>query len=183
MDAREAIAKIRTTLVEVWESGQQAVAIPALLDFLRAVEQESPLDSETRKLQHESNLAYYRAQREHAIEMLRTINESGKVALTTNILINGGATVALLAFLGNLAGKSSSGTFATPAPLALAILSFAGGVLLAAMATGLTYATNFFYGENWRRSAFWFHVCTVTFGVGAYLAFLGGMVAAYHAFK
>lgn len=62
MDVREATAKIRTALVKVQESGQQVVAIPALLQFLRAVEQEAPLDLETRKLQHESNLTYYRAQ-------------------------------------------------------------------------------------------------------------------------
>jgi hypothetical protein len=50
MDAREAIAKVRTALVEVQTSGQEVVAVPALLEFLRAVEQEAPLDSETSKL-------------------------------------------------------------------------------------------------------------------------------------
>ena len=182
MDVREAIAKVRTALVEVQTSGQQVVAIPALLDFLQAVEQEAPLDSETRKLQHESNLAYYRAQREHAIEMLRGVVESGKIALTTSILVNGGATVALLAFLGNVLARCASGPVAIQAPLVMAIMFFAAGVLSAAVATGSTYVTNYCYTESWRRLAIGFHILTVALVVGAYVAFLGGMVSAYHAF-
>jgi hypothetical protein len=181
MDLREAIAKIRVALVQVQTSGQQVVAIPALLDFLRAVEQEAPLDSEIRKLEHESNLAYYRAQREHAIEMLRGVVESAKIALTTSILVNGGATVALLAFLGNLLVKSA-GPVPMQAPLVVAIMFFSGGVLVAAMATGSTYVTNYCYMQDWKRSGIGFHVFTVALVIGAYVAFTGGLVAAYHAF-
>jgi hypothetical protein len=182
MNVQQAIAKIRNALVQVQESGQQVVAIPPLLEFLRAVEQEAPLDSETKKLQHETNLAYYRVQHEHAIEMFRSVVESGKIALTTSILVNGGATVALLAFLGNMIGKSPPVLGPMQVTLVVSLMFFAGGVLAAAVATGSTYVTQYCYTEGWRRSATGFHVLTVALVVGAYLAFLGGMVAAYHAF-
>jgi hypothetical protein len=114
--------------------------------------------------------------------MLRGVVESGKIALTTGILVNGGATVALLAFLGNLLARSPSGPTPMQAPLVVAIMFFAGGVLSAAVATGSTYVTNYCYTENWRSSAIGFHALTIALVIGAYLAFLGGTVSAYHAF-
>jgi hypothetical protein len=183
MDAREAIAKVREALTEVQTSGQQVVPIPALLEFLRAVEQEAPLDAETRKLQHESDLAYYRAQSENAIEMFRGVVESSKIALTTIILVNGGATVALLAFLGNVVTTTSPGLAAMRPALARSIMFFASGVLLAAIATGTTYVTNYCYTYEWKRSALRFHILTIALVLGSYACFLGGMLSAYGGFR
>lgn len=106
MDAREAIKRIRTAVIQEQQSGQQSIAVESLLEFMNAMELDTPLESGIRTLQHESNLAHYKAKNDHAIEMLRSVFETAKTALTTSILINGGATVALLAFLGNIFGKN-----------------------------------------------------------------------------
>ena len=71
--------------------------------------------------------------------MFKAVIESGKTALTTVMLVNGGAAVALLAFIANMAAKVDS-------PIKLyaiagALMWFVMGVLLAALATGTTYLT------------------------------------------
>lgn len=114
--------------------------------------------------------------------MLRSVVESGKTALTTSILVNGGATVALLAFLGNLISKSPSQLLPMQTLLVASLMSFAAGVLAGAVATGTTYVTNYCYTAAWRPWGIGFHVLTVVLVAGAYVAFLGGVVAAYHAF-
>lgn len=181
MDIREAIGRIRTAVIQVQQSGQQFIAVESLLEFMRAVELDAPLESETRKLQHESNLAHYKATNDHAIEMLRSVFETAKTALTTSILINGGATVALLAFLGNFLGKNPLAFVGMRASLVLSLVFFASGVITGAMATGSTYCTQYCYSVDWKRFGMGFHIVTVVLVISSYLTFIGGIVTAYHA--
>lgn len=181
MDVREAIGRIRAAVIQVQQSGQQFVAITPLLEFLQSVELQAPLDSETRKLQHDSNLAHYKADVDHGIEMLRSVLDTAKTALTTSILVNGGATVALLAFLGNIIGKTPPVPEAMRETLVLSLMFFACGVLAGAIATGSTYVAQYCYHEGWKRSGIGFHITTLFLVVVSYLTFLGGVVSAYHA--
>lgn len=192
MEGREVIEELRSALIQLQESGRQEVAIPALLTFLRAVEQDALPAAETTKLQHESmlahysaqregDLAFYRAQQENEIEMFRSVLEAAKIALTTSILVNGGATVALLAFLSNLIGKPSPAPMALQAPLVVSLMCFAGGVLVGAVATGSAYLTQCCYSNRWNRWGTVFQVISVALVIGTYLAFLGGVVSTYHA--
>jgi hypothetical protein len=181
MDVREAVGRIRDAVIQVQQSGQQFVAISPLLEFLQSVELQAPLDSETRKLQHDSNLAQYRAKVDNGIEMLRSVLDTAKTALTTSILVNGGATVALLAFLGNIIGKTPSVPEAMWETLVLSVVFFACGVLAGAIATGSTYLAQYCYHEDWKRSGIGFHITTIAFVFASYLTFLGGVISAYHA--
>ena len=179
MDAKDAIAHIRKALDEVLASGQQFVHVPTLLQFLFEVERDAPIASETRKLQHESNLTAYRAQHEASLEMFRSVLAAGKAALTASILVNGGASVALLAFLGN-SWKANIGQPAQA--LVFAMVLFAAGVLAGAIASGLTYVTQFCYSREWARSGVGFHIGTIILVAISYVLFACGIVTAYHAF-
>lgn len=173
-------ATVLAELAKLQAAGQRVVDIASLIDFLRAVESQAPPDAELRKLQHDSALAQYKAEREIALEMLRSVIETAKTALTTSILVNGGASVALLALVGTLsAGKSPT---AVSVALVYALVSFACGVLLGAIATGATYFTQYCYEQQFRRSAVGFHVFTVLLILGSYIAFAVGVISAYHAF-
>jgi hypothetical protein len=180
MSIKLPFATVLAELEKLRAAGQQVVDIASLASFLRAVESHAPVDTEIRKLQHDSALAQYKAERDIAIEMLRSIFETSKTALTTSILVNGGASVALLALIGSLA----AGKPATAIPLALiyALVAFATGVLFGAIATGTTYVTQYCYEQHFRRSALGFHVFTVVLVLGTYAAFATGVVAAYHGF-
>jgi hypothetical protein len=110
-----------------------------------------------------------------------SVLEAAKTALTTSILVNGGATVALLAFLSNLIGKSSSDPKALQALLVVSLVYFAGGVLAGAVATGSAYLTQSCYGNRWNRCGIAFQIISIILVVGTYMAFLGGVVSTYHA--
>jgi len=197
MGVREAIAKIRDLLEQQKKSGQSVVEITAILDCLGTVEQQESLDSERRKLEHESHLAHYRALQESnlagylnerqidqeiAVEMFRSVLMAAKIALTTSILVNGGATIALLSFLGSLIGKTPPPPAGMQSLLSRSLICFAVGVVAGAFATGFAYLTQFCYASDRRRWGIGFHVVTVVLTAGAYIAFLGGVVEAYRAF-
>lgn len=188
------IQKVRAAVVDVEQSGQKSVDIQALLNFLTSVESELPLDIEMMKLNHATKLAHdkalhdgalaqYKAEVDGQNEMFRSVIDTGKTALTTSILVNGGATVALLALIGNLLAKAVPGQAAILAPgLLSAVVSFAAGVLLGAVATGATYCTQYCYHHEHSKSATTFHIATFVFVVSTYVAFAIGVGLAYHGF-
>ena len=67
-------------------------------------------------------------------------------AFKTIILVNGGASVALLAFLGNIWAKDPD--LKVVSLLAKSISVFAIGVLLGAFGSGMIYVCNFLYAIN-----------------------------------
>jgi hypothetical protein len=87
--------------------------------------------------EHKSALAEYAADTERTFEAVRAGNASGREALRAITLINGGAAVAMLAFIGHLASTSANPTiiinFAKPLRL------FVIGTLLSVVASGVTY--------------------------------------------
>ncbi len=99
------------------------------------------------------------------------------------MLINGGAAVALLAFLGNLITRSGAST--NVVAFAGSMRTFVVGVFLAALAYATTYLSQLFYdGEkDWqRRTGFVLHVITILIGAASLAAFLWGAHAAYNGF-
>jgi hypothetical protein len=77
----------------------------------------------------------------HGVEMFRSVIQAGQNALRSAFLMNGGASVALLAFVGHL---SSVAPKKVPM-LAPSLATFVGGVLVAALASGVTYLSQWFY--------------------------------------
>jgi hypothetical protein len=69
--------------------------------------------------------------------------ESANIALKTLIVINGGAAIAVLTFLGGVVSKDKI-DFATVAPVAMTIRYFAIGVALTLAAMAFSYLTNYF---------------------------------------
>ena len=183
MDTSSPFSKLHEALLDVQQSGQRNIDIQALQTFLHSIERNAPLNLEISKLQQDSRLAQYKADRDVGLEMLRAVLAAGQSALTTSILVNGGATVALLALIGNLYSKSSGSAFSVLDPLVLALVAFAIGVLFGAVATGATYATQYCYAMRFARSAKVFHLLTVGLVLISYLFFAAGIVGAYHAFR
>ncbi len=131
--------------------------------------------------EHERNMAYYNAQQQHSLEMFRSVIVYGQDALKSAILINGGAAVALLAFIGNVWTKSTG----QPAvnSLTKAIFLFTIGVLSAAIGAGTSHLTQYFYKENKEKKAKMLHVLTIVIVVAAYTLFFFGSYNAYRAFS
>ncbi len=113
-------------------------------------------------------------------DMFHSVIATGQTALKSALLINGGAAVALLAFIGNVWVKGTSQ--AAVNSLTSSIASFSFGVLLAAIASGTTYLTQYGHHHKWGKLAVAFHVITVALVLASYVLFALGTYNAYSAF-
>jgi len=130
------------------------------------------------------DLAELGASQTHARDMLllETVAGAGEAALKSASLVNGGAAVALLAFLGSLAGKVGFNGAQQPAHgLAHAMLIFAFGALASALAYFPRFLTYLFgYREASARAGL-SALAMYLLLLASYVAFFLGVVDAFHA--
>lgn len=133
------------------------------------------------------------ANSENAAQTNAATVESGHHALRTIMLINGGAAIALLAFIGAIASKEG---VSSVADLAAAIQWFALGVAVTAAAMGFAYFVNYCYvaslysveldwehpyvkdtpkSKRWERIGLTLHVITPVLAAVALVMFVCGM--------
>ena len=95
------------------EQGINAVQSADLLAYLNRVidapeEEVDPVKLEQIRAQLQANVEERKAQQSSALEMFRSVITAGQNAIKTSLLMNGGATIALLAFLGKLTTENPS---------------------------------------------------------------------------
>jgi hypothetical protein len=125
-------------------------------------------------LKHQSDLAAYEAGQNMNRSLLEAAIAFAGAALKSALLINGGAAVAMLAYLGNT-HSGATGEFP------YAMLMYTGGVLLAAMGTGGSYLAQYHYakrndkvGDRFRSVAIALIIVSyVAFALGSHTAYLG----------
>lgn len=116
-----------------------------------------------------------------SLEMFRTVILAGQNALKTAFLMNGGATVALLAFLGKLSDQHQDKI----AIFSSSLIVFVVGVLAITVASGSTYLSQWFYAgsESWKqKTGFWLNILAIALGLASYGLFIWGAIRAYKAF-
>jgi len=91
--------------------------------------------------------------RHHAmIDMLnQAAVDSSEKFLKTCVIVNGGAAISILAFVGGIASKEKE-LMQKLLPIANSLSIFAYGVLAAAMGYGFAYLTHYFAGRNLSKS-------------------------------
>lgn len=172
-----------SALDDLARSGQNFVEIEALKNFIDGLSSDSPVDPDTRKLLHESNLAYYKAQRDIEVEHFKSVIETGKVALTTAILVNGGASVAVLTMVGSLVIKTTGAPFPGLSYIVLSLTLFSIATLCGAVATGATYCTQALYAKDWMKSGYVAQGLTIALVMASYILFAFGVLNAYKGFN
>jgi hypothetical protein len=180
METHEVLQQIKTALANVQADGKDFVHIPTLKQFLNNLEKDATLSSEMRMLQHESNLEWYKAQSQADVEMFKSVIQAGQTALRTSFLVNGGAAVALLAFIGNVWAQTQ--TLVVAKALTLSLSLFSAGVLIGAVATGTTYISQAFFARAWEKTGYGFQFLTIALVIAAYSVFGGGIWFARKAF-
>lgn len=83
-------------------------------------------------MDHETKLKIAELQQVHAFEHFRSVISMAELALKSAILINGGACIALLTFIGNSSGLANQ-------IIVFGLFAFASGVFLGALATFFGY--------------------------------------------
>ena len=142
--------------------------------------------------EHEQNIAVaHRAhdvEKEHGFRLNEAAINNANLVLRALLIINGGAALALLAFLSNI-------EFTVPDEAA-PLISFAGGVAVTAIAMGLAYLTNYCYtiasvervrsykhpyiresdkSNRWIKIGFWSHIIAAALAIAAIAFFICGI--------
>lgn len=180
MEVKDAIENIRGALAQLDGQGQQLVSTAALRRYLDALEIDAGISSEVRKLQHESNLAQYKASRDLSLAMFNAVIGFGQAALKTSLVVNGAAAIALLTFIGNIWTKTQTPEVARS--LSSALVLFSLGALAAAVSTVTTYLTQGCYQHHLTKTGIAFHVVTLLLISASYVVFGFGISEAYTAF-
>ncbi|WP_258241145.1 hypothetical protein [Pseudidiomarina homiensis] len=169
------------------EQGINVIQSDALLAYLDRVidapeEDVDPVKLEQIRAQLQANVEDRKAQQSSALEMFRSVITAGQNAIKTSLLMNGGATIALLAFLGKLTTENPDklSVFST------SLMIFTFGVFVTGLVSGFTYLSQWLYSSQREQSKLWgwvLNVSCIVLGLSAYGIFIWGAIDAYLGFK
>ena len=175
---------MKALIEDIKSKGTAAIYCDNLIAYLHEVENSPEAEPTAIEIEHhkaelqrsiEANKHVHEAQ----LEMFRSVITAGQNAIKSSFLLNGGASIALLAFIGHLAEfKPEKIT-----DFASCMLPFAFGVLAIAMTSGFTYLSQWFYASSnpiSRKFGFGVNVLCITLGIGSYFLFVWGLLSTYH---
>ena len=185
MNAKQFATQMKTMIQDIKSKGTAAIYcdnIIAYLDEVQSSPESEPTHSdiecykadlqnwiEANKYQHEGNL-----------EMFRSVITAGQGAIKSSFLLNGGAAIALLAFIAHLAQSNPNKV----SGFAACLLPFAFGVLAIAVTSGLTYLSQCLYAsprDNAKKGGFVLNILCILLSVASYGLFSWGLFATYSA--
>jgi hypothetical protein len=143
----------------------------------------TPAELEQYKAQLQLEVEKHKSDNASSLEMFRSVISAGQNAIRSSFLLNGGAALALLAFISHLAEKQPTKV----AEFADTLMPFVIGVFAISLTSGVTYLSQWFYAEDdepWMlKTGFWLNIAAIIVGLSSYGFFLWGMCRAYMAFK
>ena len=135
-----------------------------------------------RKFEHDFEVWKVQASLQNTsnLEMFKSVTEAGQAALKSAIIINGGAALALLAFVGNLMALQTEDapTFELTG-IGSALLVFLLGVGAAGLSSGISYLVQASYASGWRQLGKAMNWITIGLGFASFLAFFVGSIWTY----
>lgn len=186
MSAKEFAAQMQKVILEIKASGTAAILCDNLIAYLGGfIKSPAPAVSAAELEKFKAELQAWVEQQKgiqaSRIEMFKSVIMSGQNALKTSFLLNGGAAVALLAFIGKLTDSSK-----TLIPqFALPLTIFVAGVLTISMTSGFTYLSQWFYAGNkpWKiKTGLVLNIVSIVLGLSSYAIFIWGMCKSYSVF-
>lgn len=185
MSAQSFAKQLKEIIQEAQNNGTAAIYCDALISYLEEVEksQDTELTSvELEKYKAELNnwISQNDFQHQSSLEMFRSVITAGQSAIKSSFLLNGGAAVALLAFISHIAttNRSSISIFAD------SLLPFAYGVLAITVTSGFTYLSQWLYASEYqtaKKLGFGFNIVCIVLGLSSYGFFLWGVLSIYNA--
>jgi hypothetical protein len=181
------IAALKDVLVVLKKDGIENVSVDALMEYLTKLETTAITRSPAELEHYKAQLAaWVEKQKEFSnfnLEGFKSVILAGQNAIRIAILLNGGAAVAMLAYIGKLSVEASASVSQFALPLFLFVL----GALTVAVGAGVTYLSQWFYfsgGGNWRwRVGFTLNMLAILLGLTSYGLFAAGAWWAYQEFK
>ena len=189
MTDKDVLNHILNEVIATQKQGFKKIETQRLITYLatlkKSIEQEKGILPDAFELAHysakcELHKETYKAQCDSQLEMFRSVITSGQNALRAGFLINGGAAVAILAFIANGYGKLIKFPWNG---IVDSLIWFTGGVLAIGLATAGTYATQRVYHMNNKRVGDWLNAGVFLIGMVSSLCFCAGAYIAYITLK
>ncbi|WP_460128003.1 hypothetical protein [Pseudomonas sp. S3_A09] len=186
MNDSKLATELKQIIEKIQNNGKTHIECSKLIEYLQQATETSSQDLppdhiERLKAQLQILVEAHKGDHASSLEMFKSVIQSGQNAVKTAFLMNGGASVAILAFIGKLteSNKQSIPEFAWTLTL------FVTGVFLISVTAGLTYLSQWLYADESARkqkAGFVLNIGAIIIGLGSYGMFIWGMKAAYRAF-
>ncbi len=186
MNAKQFAAQMKTMIEDIKSKGTAAIYCDNIISYLNEV-QNSPDPEPTQvaieryKADLQNWIEANKYQHEGHLEMFRSVIASGQSAMKSSFMLNGGAAVALLAFIAHLAEFRADKV----PEFSACLLPFAFGVLAIVIASGCTYLSQLLFSnarEGVRKAGFWVNILCICLGIASYVLFICGLLATYQNF-
>lgn len=153
MGAKNFAAEMKEIIVDLKEKGHNSIDSDTLIKYLSEVEnsansEPSAIEIEAFKANLQHKLEDIKFDSNTRIEMFKSVITSGQNAVKTGFLLNGGATLAMLTFIGHISERQPNRV----SEFGCSMYSFTIGVLLVAITSGLTYLSQWFYSNDEDKS-------------------------------
>jgi len=198
MSVKNFAKQMRASIEKIKNDGTAELYCDDIIKYLKEVEDadqsiHAEFDIENYKASLQSSENYRQREHERNLAMFESVIISGQAAVKASLFLNGGAAIALLAFIGHLA-SSSIAQASTDFKLAINGLStslsmFAWGALCAVLVAGLTYLTQLLYSniigkKCWQYyTGIVFHFLSIVVGILSYIIFSYGVFQAGKTFS
>ena len=186
MSVKNFAQQMKITIEDIKSKGTAAIycdnIIAYLNEVLKSPEPEPTLaDVEKYKANLQNWIETNKRAHEEQLEMFRSVITAGQNAIKTSFYLNGGAAVALLAFIAHLVevGKEKIPEFGCH------LLPFAFGVLAITVTSGLTYLSQWLYANSkpiTRQWGFRVNMCCIALGLLSYIFFVWGLISVNSSF-
>lgn len=185
MNAKPFASELRAVVKNLKEkNGIESIKCDNLIAYLDEIINSSGSEiGEVDKEKYRAELQVWverdKAQHVSNLEMFKSIILIGQNALKSAFLMNGGATVALLAFISKLSDQCQN-----KIPIfAQSLMSFVLGVLFITLASGITYLAQSCYAIPEREKiGHTLNNIVILFGLVSYGFFIWGAIVAYGGF-
>ena len=180
MNTKQFATEMRTAIADIQSKGINSIPCNNLIAYLDNVISSPGVEPS------QVEVANYKARlqnlNESRLEMFRSVITAGQGAIRSSLLLNGGAAVALLAFMGHLAQHDSEKVTS----FAICLVAFAFGSLAIVMTSGLTYLSQWFYASDSssaQKCGRCLNVSSIILGVISYGLFAWGIFEVYCEFQ
>jgi hypothetical protein len=191
MSVKQFIDQMKAVIESVRSEGTKEITCESLIKYLNDVGESASsqpddtnattVELEQYKAKVQLQAAAYRHDHEANLEMFRSVIQTGQGAIKSSFLLNGGASLAILAFIGHLAKVDS----AKVSEFADCILPFSFGVLFIAIVSGGTYLTQCMYSssKSWvNKTGVVLQIATVLLTIVSYGMYVWGLMRTYQSF-
>ena len=185
MSAKSFATQMRLLIEDIKSKGTVAIYCDNLIRYLSEVENSpdaelTASDLERYKADLQNWIESNKHQHESDIEMFRSVITAGQNAIKSSFLLNGGAAIATLAFIGHLVEFNLERV----AVFSACLLPFTYGVLAVAVTSGLTYISQWFYASSNQKVIEWgigfkLNIVCIVLALSSYGFFVWGMCLSY----